>query len=262
VIYCCSTPEPSTFRARSRLPRADCILYFARVVKILEGAEGSLVRSASVAATELIREAIVDGRLHPGQRLKEEELARELGISRTPVREALLMLQGEGLVDATPNRGAAVRAHTAEDLDDLYQMRALLEGHATKRAASRLAEQEIASLRASCGRFEALLGSETNLRELVEENMTFHATILDGAGSARLAAMVRNVIKLPLVYRSYIWYSPEQQRISSHYHVQITNALAARDAERAEIIMKEHIFEARDHLVAHVRELEADEADA
>jgi DNA-binding GntR family transcriptional regulator len=229
------------------------------VPKILDGEEGSLVRNASVAATELIRSAIVDGRLHPGQRLKEEELARELGISRTPVREALLMLQAEGLVDASPNRGAKVRTHTAGDLDDLYQLRALLEGHAARRAAGRLTDEALASLHESCRRFEALLDThETDLRELVKENVVFHDTILEGAGSARLAAMVRNVIELPLVYRSYIWYSPEQQRISGHYHVQIARALDARDAERAEIIMKEHIFEARDHLVAHVRELEAD----
>ena len=63
--------------------------------------------------------------------------------------------------------------------------------------------------------------------------------------------MVRQVIELPLVYKSYIWYSPDQKRISAHYHRQITNALAARDAERAELIMKEHVFEARDLLVAH-----------
>ncbi len=229
------------------------------MAKILDGGEGSLVRNASVAATEVIRSAIVDGRLHPGQRLKEEELARELGISRTPVREALLMLQAEGLVDASPNRGAKVRTHSAQDLDDLYQLRALLEGHAARRAASRLADEAISSLHASCRRFEALLETEeADFRELVKENVVFHETILDGADSARLAAMVRNVIELPLVYRSYIWYSPDQQRISGHYHVQIARALEARDAERAEIIMKEHIFEARDHLVAHVREREAD----
>ena len=65
------------------------------------------------------------------------------------------------------------------------------------------------------------------------------------------ASMVRQVIELPLVYRSYSWYSPEQQRISAHYHRQITRALEARDAERAELVMKEHVFEARDLLVAH-----------
>ena len=65
--------------------------------------------------------------------------------------------------------------------------------------------------------------------------------------------MVRRVIQLPLVYKSYIWYSPDQKRISSHYHRQIVNALAARDGERAELIMKEHVFEARDLLVAQLR---------
>src|SRR3990170_9167354 len=99
----------------------DCILYFPLVAKVLHDG-GPLTRNASVAATELIRLAILDGRLNPGQRLKEEELARELGISRTPVREALLMLQAEGLVDAAPNRGATERVHTSEALEDLYQL--------------------------------------------------------------------------------------------------------------------------------------------
>jgi DNA-binding GntR family transcriptional regulator len=228
---------------------------FAAVTRILQEG-GALVRNASVAATELIRGAIIDGRLEPGWRLKEEELARELGISRTPVREALLMLQAEGLVVATPNRGAMVRVHTPEDLDDLYQLRALLEGHAARRAAMRISEAEVERLRESCDRFESLSPDE-DLRGLVRENLLFHDTIVEVAGSARLASMVRKVIELPLVYKSYIWYSPDQKRISVHYHRQIANALAVGDSDRAELIMKEHVFEARDLLVAHVRDLEA-----
>jgi DNA-binding GntR family transcriptional regulator len=225
------------------------------VTRILQDG-GALVRNASVAATELIREAIIDGRLEPGRRLKEEELARELGISRTPVREALLMLQAEGLVVATPNRGAIVRVHTPEDLDDLYQLRALLEGYAARRAAMRISDEGVEELRLSCQRFEAL-SPEDDLRGLVRENLFFHNAILDIAGSARLAAMVRKVIELPLVYKSYIWYSPDQKRISVHYHGQIVKSLATRDADRAELIMKEHVYEARDLLVARVRDLEA-----
>jgi DNA-binding GntR family transcriptional regulator len=229
---------------------------FATVERALhDGAP--LTRNASSAATELIRQAIIDGRLPPGRRLKEEELARELGISRTPVREALLMLQAEGLVDAAPNRGAAVRSHSAEDLDDLYQLRALLEGYSTRRAATRLSDEAIRGLGASCERFDGLLEAEAPMNELVDENLVFHQTILEGAGSARLVSMVRQVIELPLVYRSYVWYSAEQQRISAHYHRQITRALETRDAERAELLMKEHVYEARDLLLAHWRELEA-----
>jgi DNA-binding GntR family transcriptional regulator len=217
-----------------------------------------LVRNASVAATELIREAILDGTLEPGQRLKEEELARQLGISRTPVREALLMLHVEGQVVATPNRGAVVRVHTADDLNDLYGLRALLEGHAARRAGERINEAQVDDLRQSCDRFDALRPDE-DLRGLVRENLFFHNTILEIAGSDRLASMVTQVIQLPLVYKSYIWYSPDQKQISAHYHRQIVNALSTRDGERAELIMKEHVFEARDLLVGRLR---ADEASA
>jgi len=211
-----------------------------------------LVRNASAAATELIRAAILDGRLPPGQRLKEEELARELGISRTPVREALLVLQTEGLVDAAPNRGAVVRSHDGDDLEDLYQLRALLEGYGARRAAANISEKSIADLWVSCDRFDSLI--EGDVQELVKENMFFHNTILDAARSRRVAELIRKVIELPLVYRSYIWYSVEQRRISAHYHRQITKALEAHDGERAELVMKEHVFEARDVLVARVRD--------
>lgn len=215
-------------------------------------AQQPLARSASTIATEMIREAILDGRLDPGRRLKEEQLARELGISRTPIREALLVLQSEGLVEALPNRGATVRSHDVEDLDDLYQLRALLEGHAAQRAATRLDSDALVRLRGSCERFERL-DPQVDLQEVVRENMLFHSTIHDAAGSARLADMLRKVIDLPLVYRSYIQYSPEQKRISEHYHRQLTAAFEARDADRAQRLMQEHVLEARDLLVAHLR---------
>jgi len=224
-------------------------LYGRRVTKIL--AEGrQLVQNASIAATELIRQAILDGRLEPGSPLKEQELAHQLGISRTPVREALLMLRAEGLIVTAPNRSAVVREHDAADLKDLYQLRALLEGYAAREAAKRISEEELERLNESCARFEAL--SVDDIGELVKENLLFHNIILGAAGSERLRSMVQKVIELPLVYKSYIWYPPDQKRISAHYHRQITNALRARDAERAELIMQEHIFEARDLLVSRL----------
>lgn len=220
--------------------------------KIFDG-HPPLARTASSTAAEMIRQAIMDGRLAPGQRLTEERLARELGISRTPVREALKVLQSEGLVDAAPNRSATVRAYEPGDLEDMYQLRALLEGYAARRAAGRLSDEKLLALRASCERFEAMSPAD-DLREVVRENFVFHNTILEAAGSTRLSGMVRQVVELPLVYKSYVWYSPEQARISQHYHRQITRALERRDAERAELVMKEHVLEARDVLIAHIEE--------
>ena len=222
------------------------------MASIVSGGTGPLTKSASVAATELIRSAIVEGRLEPGQRLKEDELARELGISRTPVREALLVLQTEGLIDSAPNRGASVRAYELADLEDLYLLRALLESFAARLAATRITDDEVAELRASCERFVPLRASD-DVTELVRENVRFHDVILAAARSDRLAQMVRSVVQLPLVYRSYVWYSPEQKLISEHYHRQLTAALAAHDAERAELVMKEHVLEARDFLVSQLR---------
>jgi DNA-binding GntR family transcriptional regulator len=213
------------------------------------------IDNASVAATARIRDAIVKGRLEPGKRLKEDELARELGISRTPVREALRVLQSEDLVVATPNRGAVVRAHAAEELEDLYDLRALLEGHAAHRAAERVTDAQIEELRASCTRFAVV--SPDDLAGLVTENLFFHSAILEIAGSARLASMVGKVIRLPLVYNSYRWYSPEQKRISARYHTRIVDALAARDADLAQLVMGEHVLEARDVLVPRASKAEA-----
>jgi len=223
------------------------------VARILDEGQPPLTRNASVAATELIRQAIIDGRLVPGQRLKEEELARELGISRTPVREALLFLQAEGLVESIPNRGATVRAYAPEEIEEMYQLRALLEGYAARQAAGRISRDELRRLRESNERFASLRAAD-DVVDLIRENLVFHGTILDAAGSERLGSMVRKVIELPLVYKAYYWYSPEQKLISDHYHRQLANALEARDAERAELIMKEHVFEARDFLIAKLRE--------
>lgn len=208
-------------------------------------------QSASAAAGEVIREAIIDGRLPPGQRLKEEELARELGISRTPVREALLLLESEGLVESIPRRGATVRAYAVSDLDDVYQLRALLEGHAARRAAARISPADVTRLEKSCDRFDRLR-AEDDLLDLVKENLLFHSVVHEAAASDRLAALIRKVIEIPLVYKSFYWYSPEQKVISQHYHRQLARALKLGDGERAELIMKEHVLEARDFLLAQI----------
>jgi DNA-binding GntR family transcriptional regulator len=212
----------------------------------------AVARSASDVATELIREAIFEGRLDPGQRLKEEELARELGISRTPVREALLILQAEGLVSAVPNRGAVVRTYTESDLIDMYELRALLEGFAAHQAARRITPEQLAVLSVSCERFKQLRLTQ-DLLGLIKENLIFHQTIVEAAGTTKLAELVRSAVELPLVYRSFYWFSDQEKENSERSHRKLLAALRAGDAERAELLMKEHTYEARDLLIARFR---------
>jgi len=216
-------------------------------------------RKASTVATELIRKAILNGDLEPGRRLKEEQLAQDLGISRTPVREALLVLDAEGLIVAEPNRGATVRAYDAHDLEEIYELRALLEGYAAKRAAALIDDDELEVLEQSSQRFVALEAGEEHVSELVEENLLFHGTILDAARSERLAFMTRKAIELPLVHKSYHWYSKEQKQSSEHYHRQIVKALRTRDGELAELLMKAHVLEARDFLISQVADEPAED---
>jgi DNA-binding GntR family transcriptional regulator len=202
-------------------------------------------------AVELIREAILDGELDAGERLKEDELARQLDVSRTPVREALQRLAAEGLVVVEPQRGATVRAFEPRELDDMYRLRAVLEGYAARRAAERISDDDLAALRKSCERFARLAARKRVVsRDLARENQLFHDGILAAADDRRLAEMARSVIHLPLVYKAYVWYTPHQRRQSAHYHEQLVTALGKHDGERAAMIMQEHVYEARDSLVA------------
>lgn len=226
------------------------------VPRIRRDDEAPLNRSAGEGAADLIRRAILDGTLRPGQRLTEEGLAGELQISRTPVREALRVLRAEGLIESAPYQGSTVRAYTIDDLDDIYQLRAVLEGHAARRAAQRITEEDVGTLKESCDRLVSLGdATDENVARIVDENLFFHMKILEIAGSSRLATMVRKVIELPLVYKSYHWYSPNQKRMSEHAHEQLTQVLAAGDADRAELIMRGHVYDGRDVLLAHMESL-------
>jgi DNA-binding GntR family transcriptional regulator len=209
-------------------------------------------RNAAEAATGIIREAILLGALQPGERLKEEALAQSFDISRTPVREALRNLQREGLVDVTPNRGATVRSYTVNDLREIYTLRALLEGHAARRAAQWMTPETLDRLHSMCERFARLLATDAPVPDLVAENVAFHEEILAAAGSRRLADIARRVVDMPLIYRSYTWYSPEQRHNAERQHFQLVRAFEMHDADRAELVMKHHILEGGDVIFDHL----------
>ena len=180
---------------------------------------------------DLLEEAILEGDLKPGERLRAEALAQRFGTSRTPIREALLQLEAQGLVDVAPNRGAVVRSFDRDDLFDLYQLRALLEPRAAALATPRISEQDIEALHALC-----------EAEDHMAANEAFHRIILEAAGSPRLLDAMRAATGIPRTFRSVFWHDERQREESLMCHRRLVAAFNARDAELAEAVMRMHIL--------------------
>lgn len=215
-------------------------------------------QSGPIGVLEQLRALILTGEYGPDERLIEEQLAERLGVSRTPVRQALTMLEAEGLVEIAPNRGATVCSFSIEDVWDIYDLRAVLEGHAARRAAGRIQRPELERLRELAGEMEGLAGRfdehEEEIRTLVGLNQAFHGTIVDASRNRRLKRLINRTVEIPLMFKAFFWYTPHERAISNHYHRQILEALEKGDADRAEIIMREHVYEGRDFVIGALKE--------
>jgi DNA-binding GntR family transcriptional regulator len=211
-----------------------------------------------VGVLERLRALILTGEYGPDERLIEEQLAERLGVSRTPVRQALTMLEAEGLVEITPNRGATVCSFSIEDVWDIYDLRAVLEGHAARRAAGRIERRELERLRELAREMEGLPGQfddhEEEIRALVALNQEFHGTIVEASRNRRLERLINRTVEIPLMFKAFYWYTLHERTISNHYHRQILEALENGDADRAEIIMREHVYEGRDFVIRALKE--------
>ncbi len=206
-----------------------------------------------------MRHLILTGEYGPSDRLIEEQLAERLGVSRTPIRQALTMLEAEGLVEMVPNRGAMVCSFGVEEVWDIYDLRAVLEGYAARRAADRIEGAELTRMRELAVEMEGLSGRsfaqhEEEIRLLVTLNNEFHGIIVEASRNRRLKRLIRRTVEVPLVFKAFFWYTPHERVISNHCHRQILGALEAGDGERAEIVMREHIYEGRDFVIKAISE--------
>ena len=189
-----------------------------------------------------LREAILAGRLEPGTRLRAEALAERLESSRTPVREALLLLAREGLVEIEPRRGATVRSFDAADVADLYEVRALIEPHAAALAAARIGADRLAELAACHDRSLARdAGDEGSVAEQLALNERFHGLILAGAGSPRLTAAMDAVAGIPRIFRAWFWRDAAQRAQSLFCHAELVSAIGAGRCELARTTMLMHV---------------------
>ena len=189
---------------------------------------------------EALVELVVEGRLRPGQHLVETELARQLGVSRQPVREALHRLEAEGWVDLRPNQGAFVHVPTDEEVDQLLDVRELLEVETARLAAMAAmapTDGHLARLRVICHEGEAAVEAGDTGR-FVAVNTEFHAELARLAGNAVLAELAE------IVGRRVRWYyrqvAPTRGHESCAEHRDLVEAIEAGDAERASSIARKH----------------------
>jgi DNA-binding GntR family transcriptional regulator len=203
----------------------------------------------AVRARDELREAILAGSLPPGARLRAESLAERLQTSRTPVREALHLLAREGLVDIEPRRGAVVRQFDAADLADLYDVRALIEPYAARRAATRIGAPDVGRLADLCDRADARgAADDAAVEDQVALNEEFHRIIVAASGSPRLEAALRAVAGIPRPFRAAFWHDDAQREQSLFCHRQIVHALERRQPRLAEAAMEMHIVGAVEFL--------------
>jgi len=200
------------------------------------------VETNATRVQDELREAILTGALEPGARLRAEALAERLRSSRTPVREALLLLAQEGLVQIEPRRGASVRAFDAADLSDLYEVRALIEPHAAALAAQRITDEELARLTEIHARStEYDDGDEASVAAQLRLNDEFHRLILAASRSPRLASAMSAVSGIPRAFRASFWRDDAQRAQSLSCHRELLAALGHGRSELAGTVMRMHI---------------------
>jgi DNA-binding GntR family transcriptional regulator len=195
---------------------------------------------------EAIKSAILVNRLPPGTPLSVPELARQLGVSRSPVREAVQRLIYDGLATHAPNRGAEVSTVDIEDLRQLYLVREQLEGLAARLATEHLDADSLAELRGILAEHEEALGGPGGeISAHIELDRRFHRTLRELAGNPHLTAALE-----PMAGRSHfalhsLWRSPDAPRLALDEHREIVDAMVAGDPELAAEAARRHIARLR-----------------
>jgi DNA-binding GntR family transcriptional regulator len=201
-------------------------------------------------AYEAIRLDILSGVIKPGERLREEDLVKRVGVSRTPVREALRRLEADGYTVVEANRGATVASHSKRDVDEIYGLRALLEGHAARRAATRITTDQLAQMELINRQIEALddhasLDETHKQLRRIELNQAFHQIVLDACDNARLAALIRQLAQVALSAQTFAHYEPKDLVRSRDHHEELIRALRSGHPDWSEATMRSHVHNAR-----------------
>lgn len=210
--------------------------------------------SDSARASELVyatvRSEILSGRRASDSWLREGDIADELGVSRTPVREALRRLTAEGLVRHEFNRGVQVESWSSKQLEEIFSMRYVLEPWACSMAATS-GLVDIAELGSLASAMDESVSGTPDFAELTTLNNTFHQKVIEGSGNSQLAGVIASIIQVPLVHRTFEQYSARSLRRSLAHHHELVDALSAHDPQWAQSVMQSHVRAAWTTVIAH-----------
>jgi DNA-binding GntR family transcriptional regulator len=188
---------------------------------------------------DTIRDSILSGRYRPGQRLVADELAKEIGVSRMPVREALHRLEATGLVTLTPHRGAVVNELSEAEIIEIYHIRAALDGLATRLAAPHLSKPDHDRLNGILDQMAAAAKAK-DLDRVLRVNREFHQAIWQAAHAPRLHSLLENLYDASQRFRHISILLPGRLERLTQEHRRITQALARGDVNKAERFAIEH----------------------
>lgn len=187
-----------------------------------------------------LREAILKGDLKPGERLMELQLASKLGVSRTPIREAIRMLEQEGLAVTTPRKGAEVAKMTLKDMEDVLEIRDALDELAVRIACQKISDEQLKQLEDMKELFEK--STQTgNVKKIAEADVTFHDVIYEATGNPKLVTLLNNLREQVYRYRVEYIKDPKNYPTLIAEHEAILESLKKRDVKNAVEAMHVHV---------------------
>ena len=198
--------------------------------------------SLSTKVFHTIREDILSGKYRYNEELKEKTIGDELGVSRTPVREALRQLELEGLVTIIPNKGAYVVGISKEDIQDIYEIRSRLEGLCAKWACSHITKEQLDELEENIYLSEFHAGKEGHAEQILELDNKFHETLYQASGSKVLAGVLTDFHNYVQRVRKMTLKSKERSEKSNDEHRMIAQAIHDHDPEKAQMLANQHIM--------------------
>lgn len=194
-------------------------------------------------AYEVLRQRIIGGHYAPGEHLKEEPLAEEFGVSRSPIRAALKRLVEDGLATMDSGQGVHIAEWNEKDIEETFQLRMMLEPYAASLAVTNGGAEMVQRLQASNAQMEAAIrsGSLDAVTSIQEANRTFHRTLMEFSGSPRLRNILETMIDMPIIVRSFFLYTPQELEQSLRHHQELTYAAQLGDGELARQVMLVHL---------------------